>query len=259
MNRIELDSPLRKPPAEISERQIVILDGIRYSADMAAIALERLWAKLCAIDQDKDTSPTPWATAEAMLDAWSIIDAAHRLIDLIRSLPGLPNAPWQRVFQQRMEDAIALRNVWQHQDREAPRVVEQRGQIWGALAWMQHDGPKPTGHWFLAVGGTEFKGSNWTFAGPANAIPREDSRRVRLLHGERTVYLARMVGDIFEAIRSLENDLRAGALRLIGEQVNRPRESDSVMSATITVLYGTVPVTAATGTDETAAAPMSKG
>ena len=235
MDRIEQNSPLRRTPGEISERQIVILDGIRYSADMAAIALDRLWEKLCAIDRDENAA-WPTATTEAMLDAWSVIDAAHRLTDLIGNLPGLSNAPWQRVFRQRMEDAIALRDVWQHQVGEAPRIVEQRGQIWGALAWMQHEGDKPKGHWFLAVGGTEFKGSNWIFAGPANAIPREDTRRIRLLHGERTVYLARMVRDIFDAIRHLEDDIRAGALSLVGEAVNRPREGDSIFSAVIQVL-----------------------
>lgn len=238
MYRIDRDSPLRRPPAEISERQLVILDGIRYSADMAGIAVDRLWQKLCAIDQDTDTNPTPWDTAEAMLDAWSIIDAAHRLTDLIGNLPGLRKAPWQRIFQKRMEDAEALRNIWQHQVGEAPRVVEQRGQIWGSLAWAQHDGRRPTGRWYLAVAGTEFKDSKWIFGGPATAIPREDSRRIRLLHGERTVYLARMVRDIFEAIRHLEDAIRAGELRLIGEQVNRPRESDSVMSATMLIVCG---------------------
>lgn len=248
MNRIEQDSPLRHPPAEISERQIVILDGIRFSANMAGIALDRLWKTLCAIDRDENAA-WPTATAEAMLNAWSIIDAAHRLVDLMGNLPGLPNASWRRTFRQRMEDAAALRDVWQHQVGEAPKIVEQRGQVWGALAWMQHDGRIPTGHWFLAIGGTEFKGSNWTFAGPAAAIPREDSRRIRLLHGERTVYLARMVRDIFEAIRHLEHDIRTGVLRRVGEQVNRPRESDSILSAVIVMVCSIAEETAEAGTD----------
>lgn len=235
MYRVDPDSPLRHPPAALSERQLVMLDGIRYSADMAGIAIDRLWAKLCWIDQNADAASTA-DTAEAMLDAWSIIDAAHRLADLIANLPGLANASWRRVFQIRMREALELRNVWQHQHGEAARIVEQRGQIWGALAWAQHDGERSTGRWFIAVAGTEFLGSQWTFAGPANAIPREDGRRIRLLHGERTVYLARMVRDIFEAISHVEEDIRAGRLRLAGEPVNRKRESDSIMSATILVV-----------------------
>ena len=44
------NSLLHSPPLPISERQVILLDGIRYSADMAAIALDRLWKQLCVID-----------------------------------------------------------------------------------------------------------------------------------------------------------------------------------------------------------------
>ena len=84
-----------------------------------------------------------------------------------------------------MEDALKLRDAWQHQDGEAAKTVEGRGQAWGSIAWMQHDGQRPTGRWYLAVAGTEFKGSSWLYAGPSAAITREDTRRIRLLHGER--------------------------------------------------------------------------
>jgi hypothetical protein len=36
------DSPLRRPPLALSRRQVLVLDGIRYAADMADIAYERL-------------------------------------------------------------------------------------------------------------------------------------------------------------------------------------------------------------------------
>jgi hypothetical protein len=158
MFRIARDSPLRKPPQPISEQQIVLLDGIRYSADMAGIAIDRLWEQLCFIDGagwEAEQDVEPHHIAAAALDAWSIIDAVHRMSDLVENLPGLPNSPWRRVFRQRVADALALRDMWQHQVGEAPAIVQQRGQAWGALAWAQHRNGQHTGHWYLAVAGSE--------------------------------------------------------------------------------------------------------
>lgn len=226
--RVRKDSPLKSPPLPISERQIMFLDGIRHGADMAAIALDRLWLKLCAIDQAEESTSAD--IAEAALDAWSIIDAAHRVADLIANLPGLPNAPWRRMFADRMREALPFRDEWQHQVGEAARVVAERGQMWGALAWAQHDGSKPTGHWFLAVIGSDLKDSSWIYAGPVNPIPRVDSRRIRLLHCNRSIYLNRLVHDIFDALGSLERDIASGKLVLRGDCVNQERSKDWVMS-----------------------------
>lgn len=239
MFRITRDSALRKPPQPISERQIVLLDGIRYSADMAGVAIDRLWQQLCWMDSAETVEP--YQIASAALDAWSIIDAAHRMLDLVENLPGLPNSNWRRIFHERVADALALRDVWQHQVGEAPAVVEQRGQAWGALAWAQHRDGRPTGHWFLAVAGSDLKGSQWLHAGPANAVPRVGTRRIRLLHSGRTVYLSRLVRDMFEAVHHLEQDLVEGRLRLVGEAVNQPRCNDWVGSTVIEVLVSVVP------------------
>lgn len=110
MFRVRTDSPLRRPPQPISEQQIVLLDGIRYSADMAGIAIDRLWDQLCFLDSTEETVEAHHIAAAA-LDAWSVIDAAHRMHDLIENLPGLPNSPWRRIFRQRMADALAQRHV----------------------------------------------------------------------------------------------------------------------------------------------------
>lgn len=238
--RVRRDSPLRKPPQPISEQQIVLLDGIRYSADMAGIALDRLWDQLCFIDSTHETVE-PDHIAAAALDAWSIIDAAHRMSDLVENLPGLPNSDWRRIFRHRMADALALRDMWQHQVGQAPAIVQQRGQAWGALAWAQHKDLRPTGHWFLAVAGSDLKGSEWIFAGPVNSIPRVDSRRIRLLHSGHSTYLDRLVRDMLEAIHYLEKDLAAGRLRLAGEQVNQERSNDWVLSSVIEVLMAVEP------------------
>jgi len=240
MLRISHDSPLRNPPMPISERQIVLLDGIRYSADMAGIAIDRLWRQLCFIDSTEETIQN-YHIAEAALDAWSIIDAAHRMSDLVEHLPGLSMKPWRRIFRDRVNDALDLRNMWQHQDSEAERVVANRGQAWGALSWVKHEGAAPTGRWFLAVVGSDFKGSSWTFAGPVKAIPRVSSRRIRLIHQGREIYLDRLVRDMFEAVRHLEDEIANSRLRLVGEAVNQERCSDWIMESSIIALVSVEP------------------
>lgn len=207
---------------------------------MAGIALDRLWEQLCFIDSTNETIE-PHHIAAAALDAWSIIDAAHRMSDLVENLPGLPNSDWRRIFRQRMAAALALRDMWQHQVGEAPAIVQQRGQAWGALAWAQHKDRRPTGHWYLAVAGSDLKGSQWIHAGPVNTIPRVDSRRIRLLHSGHSAYLDRLVRDMFEAIHSLEQDLAAERLRLVGERVNQERSNDWVLSTVIQVVVAVEP------------------
>lgn len=204
---------------------------------MAGIAIDRLWEQLCFIDSTTE-EVEPSHIAAAALDAWSVIDAAHRMSDLVENLPGLPNSDWRRIFKERMSDALRLRDMWQHQVGQAPSIVEQRGQAWGAIAWAQHDGKRHTGWWYLAVAGSDLIGSQWIFAGPANAIPREDGRRIRLLHSGHSTYLGRLVRDMFEALQALETDLAEGKLRLVGEPVNQERTNDWVTSAIIQAVVG---------------------
>jgi len=75
------DSPVRRPPEGLSRRQLLILDGLRFAAEMATLAYERLTAELAAIARMQGP-PSTRAIASAMLDAWSIVDAVHRFNDL---------------------------------------------------------------------------------------------------------------------------------------------------------------------------------
>jgi hypothetical protein len=111
----------------------------------------------------------------------------------------------------------------------------------GCSAWAQHRDGRATGHWFLAVAGSDLKGSQWLFAGPSSEVPRVGSQRIRLLHSGQTVYLGRLVADMFDAVRHLEQDLADGRLRLFGEPVNQPRSNDWVSSMVLEVASAAIP------------------
>lgn len=238
MLRIADDSPFRRHLAELSEKQILLLDGIRFSADMASIAHERLWKKLCYIDTREHNEATTFDIAEAMLDAWSIVDAAHRVYDAIASFPGLPkNSIWRNLAERRLKEANTFRNSWQHltDNRALEATLDVRGQAWGAIGWVKHDGKSPRS-WFVAVAGTSLKGSGHLFIGPHHAIDRVDTRRIRLFHGESEFYLSRAVIDIFDAVAGMEGDLRDGRVTLRGDRIDRQRESDMIYEGYVEVL-----------------------
>jgi len=140
-------SPLHSPPASLSRRQVVILDGIRYAIEMAHIAYERLDRQLQGIGASfTDTKPQFDERATAMLDAWSIVDSAHRMADLVTNLPGLPNSTWKRLFQDRTSGAAELRDCVQHQLGEIDGIISNGGQLWGYLSWAEFRNGKHTGN-----------------------------------------------------------------------------------------------------------------
>ena len=236
MKQIADDSPLLHFPERLSERQIVLLDGLRYSASMANDAYEQLWVTLQRIDQDLDAAT--WRdTSQAALFAWSIVDAAHRFRLLLEGLPGLKQVGWCKFASRQLSEAEAYRHGWQHQRGEAEGVVARRSHAFCSIGWVKHDGPKPTGRWFFVTAGHDLKGSEWT-GGPSKAIPGVGTRRVRMLYGqEHPLYLGRLVRVINGAVGHLEESLRKNEIRLVGEQVNQKRSPDPMFEMGMQVLF----------------------
>jgi hypothetical protein len=224
---ISEDSPLRKPPAELSRRQVLILDGIRYAAEMAHIANERLYAKLQSISATLDETRVR-DSVEAMLDAWAIVDSAHRFRDLVESLPGLKNSPWRRILQDRTGDVAELRHCVQHQRKEIEGLITNGGQLWGYLSWADRQKGQYTGKWMMLTGGSHYAGDKWLFAGPAALPFPVPAGRVRLNAFGRQVYLGRTVKALEAAVSALAADIASGALRPIGPPALERRGADVV-------------------------------
>ncbi len=127
---IREDSPLRHPPTDLSRRQVFILDGIRYAVDMAALAYERLAEHLQRVAL-LEREPVAREIATAMLDAWSIVDSAHRCRDLVTNMPGLSHSPWMRLLLERTEDVAELRDRVQHQLGEINGLVPEEPRAAG--------------------------------------------------------------------------------------------------------------------------------
>jgi len=237
---ISEDSPLRRPPAEFSRRQVLILDGIRYAAEMAHVAHERLSAHLQGIAASPG-EPRVRDTAAAMLDAWSIVDSAHRFGDLVGSLPGLPNSPWRRLLRQRTVDVAELRDRVQHQLGEIDSLVSNGGQLWGYLSWAEVRNGRYTGKWLMMTGGSDYVGDQWLFIGPA-VLPFEvPAGRIRLNAFGRQVYLGRTVQALVSAVEALAQDIATGTMRPVGTPALERRGADVVYEGWLEVLISRDP------------------
>jgi len=229
------DSPFRKPPGFLTRKQLLVVDGLRYSAEMAHVAYQRLRSTLQEISAGHFT-PSSAHAVEALQDAWSIVDSANRFRDLLGNFPGLKQDSWTKVFRERTVDVDELRNCVQHPVGELENLAMGGGQVWGYLSWAELLQGKPTGHWFGLCYGSHFAGDQWFIAGPATLPFRVANDRIRLTAYGREVYLWRIVAAMVVAARKVEEQLQAGKVQARGPAATGYTGSDYLFRATITVV-----------------------
>lgn len=229
------DSPLRNPPPELSRKQVLILDGIRYAAEMAHIAYERLFAKLQDISLGSD-EPKTRVSVEAMMDAWTIVDSAHRFRDMIEGLPGLKKHPWKRILQDQTKDVAELRDCVQHLLGEIDGLIENGGQLWGYLTWAQIRNGQYTGKWLMLSGGSNYVGDKWYIAGPMELPFPVPPGRIRLNAFGHQVYLGRTVEALKLAVTKLTEEILNDGLRPHGSPAVDWRGADMVIEQSIEVM-----------------------
>lgn len=206
-----------------------MIDGIRYSAEIADIAYARLVEKLVGIAGSiKQTTSRDIAVAIA--DAWTIIDSAHRFYDLITHLPGLNQGKWCKLLQIRIKDELDLRDCVQHQIDRVDNLITEKGQIWGYLSMAEVADGKYTGKWVMICPGSEYVGDKFFFIGPMTLPFRVPPGRVRLNAFGRKVYLGRTIEALAAAVSELASQLEAANIRPIGSPASDRREADSVVA-----------------------------
>jgi len=232
---ISENSPLRLLPLPLSRKQILVFDGIRYAAEMTDLASRRLFGQLEHLSVSS-AEPSTQDIATAMLDAWSIIDSVNRFRDLLQAAPGVRNEPWKRLLWDRTAVAGALRNCAQHQTGEIEKLIANRQQLWGYLSWAGFQNGSYTGKWHMMSAGTHFSGTKW-YTGPAASATPLPFGRIRLnTFGER-VYLGLLTTAVRDAVRSIEEDLTKGSVRLVGSPVEGRGGPDFALETMIIIEY----------------------
>jgi hypothetical protein len=130
-------SPLRRISADVDTRTILFLDGIRYSIDFTSVAFHRIIRTIKRIATlEAGSAAMQEAITEVMADAWLMIDAVHRLRELVQQLPGLKQKePAVQAFYRATEEVKEFRNYVQHLSSGIEAFVEEKMPLWGVLSW----------------------------------------------------------------------------------------------------------------------------
>jgi hypothetical protein len=161
MALIPLDSPLRAVPDTLDRRSVLYLDGIRYAIHIFDLSGGRLANTLHALSIDGVPRETlTEQIAAAMSDAWTMVDAIHRLRELLSQVPGLKKKqPELQLFLQRTSTVEGLRHFYQHFRTEIDTFVGVGMPLWGSLSWIHTDLTSGENSIFTIVPGTYFEGA----------------------------------------------------------------------------------------------------
>jgi hypothetical protein len=135
---IGTESPLRRLPVGLSREQTLCIDGVRMSAEIVDLAHSRLMEDLRRLSEpDCPQAVRHERLVPAVQDAWTIIDAVHRIRKLLQRMPHVKkSSPPLQVFLRVSSDVDPLRHIVQHLDTELPRMVILGAPVWGTLSWL---------------------------------------------------------------------------------------------------------------------------
>jgi hypothetical protein len=163
---IEKDSPLRRLPSGLDRQQILCLDGIRIAADITDLAYHRLVETLLFALKDRETGGENIGRCVLMatMDAWTIIDATHRLRELLGSMPGLSKRLLDfQIYIRKTKIADDLRNYVQHFRNDITTIINANAPLWGVLTWRTKDDMDGAQNTYALVPRTYFLDINTSF------------------------------------------------------------------------------------------------
>ena len=136
---VEKDSPLRRVSVHTDPRVILFLDGIRYSIEIIDLSYNRLLKTLDIISNPENTNiELTELIVQATSDAWSIVDFAHRLRELVQQLPQLRKKEASvQLFIRNTDELEELRNFVQHFRTEIDSFVSRSMRLWGVVSWSK--------------------------------------------------------------------------------------------------------------------------
>jgi hypothetical protein len=131
-------SPLRRVPQALSDKQILVLNGLAFAAEMTHLSFARLRAGLADFTgHESDEGNRAEAFIPALIDAWSIIESASRFRELLRHLPGLKRrSPRYEEFDRELAALEDLRSSAHHVPTDVDRLVRLNSPVWGSLSWF---------------------------------------------------------------------------------------------------------------------------
>lgn len=133
---IQPNSLLWKLPQGFDPLQASFLDSIRLSVQFIGVVYDRIDDALIRLTLETDRSLGIGPIA--LMDAWALVDAVHRLRTLVSGMPRYKKrAPSKRLFLMRTAGVEALRNSFQHLVNDLPALTQSDLPVLGALTWVR--------------------------------------------------------------------------------------------------------------------------
>lgn len=224
------ESPFRSLSRDIPRRQILQLDGLRLSAEMAWLAYESLQNLLIELSKE-DRGPLGDRVVRGLLHAYSVIDSGHRFRELLQHFRGLEHNAVYEIFMRGTKDVEPLRHIVQHLRGNVDRIAEEGLAALGTLTWLGPSavpgGPPTSG---ILQPGT-FYGKQLTY-GPVidleSSLSEHSIADISLATAGSKVNLSKLVERLQGFVKGLEPSLE--------EHVrNKERfNSDVIMAITLT-------------------------
>ena len=126
------DSPFRRLSDRIPINQILFLDAIRLSTEMADQAYRRLYDLLFELtDEGKKGIAVP-----ALSDAYTVVDSIYRYQGVLRSTPGIKHNEVFELFMRRTAGVEPLRHIVQHLNNQIRKIAADGWSALGTLTWI---------------------------------------------------------------------------------------------------------------------------
>lgn len=127
-------SALRHIPLHVTSEDKVVLDGIRYSLEIADRAYRRLRETLWKVSSDK-TSDHVDRYVDLVSDAWTVVDSLNKLHTLCGSECSYLDHEYCRNYAAALRPIVKLRNSSQHMKGRLEKIVADKESAWGAISW----------------------------------------------------------------------------------------------------------------------------
>lgn len=202
---------LQRLPQNLDRKQMLFLDGIRYSVETAETAYSRLRKTLLTLTNrslEKKNLRIASLTTRAVLDAWVIIDSIHRLRGLLRQMPRVKQrAPYLVSFYKQTEKIEKLRNLVQHLNNEMDNLVLKKLPVWGTLNWVAIPGSVAGTYYSCSLTPGSLFGRVTPFVNPVGKDLQPPIDLIRLTAVE-SVNLSQLMDRVETIIALMEKQLR---------------------------------------------------
>jgi hypothetical protein len=207
---IGFESPLRRIPEGLNQKQLLCLDVLRLCADISDLAYKRLNNTLVTLSTNNANESINSLIISSITDAWLIIDQGHRFGQMISNFPEFQgNLPQFRFWPNRI--LRELRNYLQHLNERVTGQSNIHSPVLGTLTWQLRSDLSSGVRRIYAIQPGTYYPKVMTHIGGFEDHLDEEIGAIALRANQRTLFLQSIVSEITLSIRNLEDEIESQA------------------------------------------------